>query len=196
MQRCARVIVKMTAKPLKKREKCHLRGHFSGTPFVVYHSDRSQKFVAVKEMEERSTTMLPTHFVNDARLFNEDPFAFIRQQFGRSMGEYANTDYPVDVYEDDAAVHVEAELPGFANDQVEVTLEQGVLTIHAKRQATKQPEGTTTHVSQRRTYEVTRRFTMPSTLDENSVDAKMENGVLHLTLHKREEVKPRRIEVK
>ena len=102
----------------------------------------------------------------------------------------------MDVHESESAVMVEAELPGFANDQVEVSLEQGVLTIHAKRDAVQRPEGTTTHVSQRRTLEVTRRFTMPSTLDENNVDATMENGVLHLTLHKKEEVKPRRIEVK
>tara|TARA_Y100000589_G_C27104539_1_gene609510 strand:+ start:763 stop:1206 length:444 start_codon:yes stop_codon:yes gene_type:complete len=147
-------------------------------------------------MEERSTAMLPTRLVNDARLFNDDPFAFIRQQFGRAANDYTNTDYPVDVHESESAVMVEAELPGFANDQVEVTLEQGVLTIHAKREATQRPEGTTTHVSQRRTLEVTRRFTMPSTLDENNVDANMQNGVLHLTLHKKEEVKPRRIEVK
>lgn len=140
--------------------------------------------------------MLPTRLVNEARLFNDDPFAFIRQQFGRAVNDYSSTDYPVDVFETDTAVTVDAELPGFANDQVEVTLEQGVLTIHAKREAVRQPEGTTTHVSQRRTLEVTRRFTMPSTLDENQVDAKMEHGVLHLTLHKKEEVKPRRIEVK
>lgn len=140
--------------------------------------------------------MLPTRLVNDARLFNDDPFAFIRQQFGRAVSDYTNTDYPVDVHETDSAVMVEAELPGFTNSEVDVTLEQGVLTIHAKREAIAKPEGTTTHVSQRRTMEVTRRFTMPSTLDENNVDAKMENGVLYLTLHKKEEVKPRRIEVK
>jgi HSP20 family protein len=140
--------------------------------------------------------MLPTRLINDARLFNDDPFSFLRQQFGRAVNDTIGTDYPVDVYEDDTAVHVEAELPGFTNDQVDVTLEQGVLTIHAKREAVQKPEGTTTHVTQRRNFEVTRRFTMPSTLDENNVDAKMEQGVLHLTLHKKEEVKPRKIEVK
>ena len=140
--------------------------------------------------------MLPTRIVNDARLFNDDPFAFIRQQLGRSFNDYTTTEYPVDVYETASEVVVEAELPGFTNEQVEVALDQGVLTIHAKREVTQRPEGTATHVSQRQTTEVTRRFTMPSTLDESKVDAKLENGVLHLKLQKREEVKPRRIEVK
>jgi len=102
--------------------------------------------------------------------------------------------YPVDIHEDQDHVYVDAELPGFNKDQVQVTLENGVLSIAAERE--EEPAKGKAHLSERRYRRVARRFTLPSTLDESKVDAKLDQGVLHLTLNKREEVKPRRIDVK
>jgi HSP20 family protein len=105
-----------------------------------------------------------------------------------SVGSFA-----VDVSENNDTLTVEAELPGFSKDQISVSVEQGVLTIEAKREE-KADEGQP-HLRER-TYHVSRRFSLPTAYDTSSVDAKLENGVLTLTLPKREEVKPRRIEVK
>lgn len=116
--------------------------------------------------------------------------------------------YPVDIREDENHIFVEAEMPGFTKDQINITLENSVLTIQAQRseKSPNQGEGQSTgqsrekagvrHLSERRYTRISRAFSLPNTVDENKVDAKLENGVLHLTLHKREEVKPRRIEVK
>ena len=128
------------------------------------------------------------------------PFDALREQFDQlferdaeSYGLYGA--YPVDIREDDNHVYVDAEMPGFTAAQVNVTLEDGVLTIEAQRDEKEQTDGTT-HLRQRRYSRINRRFTLPNTVDEDKVGAKLEHGVLHLTLTKREEVRPRKIEVK
>lgn len=103
--------------------------------------------------------------------------------------------YPVDIREDDNQVYIEAELPGFTKDEIEVTMEQGVLTINAQRKH-EERRGEEQHLSERRFTRVSRSFRLPTPVDENQIDAHLENGVLTLSLPKREEVKPRRIEVK
>ena len=102
--------------------------------------------------------------------------------------------YPVDIHEDDDHLYVDAELPGFKKNEIEVTLENGILGIAAERKVDETKD--TKHLTERRYTRVSRRFTLPNMVDENHVQAKLDNGVLHLTLNKREEVKPRKIEVK
>lgn len=102
--------------------------------------------------------------------------------------------YPVDIREHDHTVTVEAELPGFKRDDINVTLEQGVLTITAERKPEEQPGHA--HIHERRYTRVTRSFRLGAAVDETKVEARLEDGVLKLTLPKREELKPRKIEVK
>lgn len=104
--------------------------------------------------------------------------------------------YPVDIRETDDNLVVEAEMPGFKRDEIDVTLEQGVLTINGQRKMEAEKDKGQAHLNERRFTRVTRSFRLGQAVDENNVDAKLEDGVLTLTLHKREEVKPRRIEVK
>src|SRR5690606_7809254 len=96
--------------------------------------------------------------------------------------------------EEDDHITVEAELPGFKRDEISVTMEQGVLTIDAERKV-EEKKGHP-QLNERRWTRVTRSFRLGQAVDEGKVDAKLEDGVLTLTLPKREEVKPRRIEVK
>ena len=103
--------------------------------------------------------------------------------------------YPVDIHEDEDGLTVSAELPGFTKEQVELSIDNGVLTIGAQRESTKH-QGGTTHLHERRFTRVRRQFTLPTTVDTADVDAKLSDGLLTLRLKKREEVKPRKIEVK
>ena len=125
-----------------------------------------------------------------------DPFPDF---FDRAADDAETSDlygvYPVDIHEDDTQIHVEAELPGFTREQIDVTLDGGVLSITAHRDEQPERPGTT-HLAQRRFTRINRRFSMPDSLDEQNVEAKLEHGVLHLTLAKRPEVQPRKIEVK
>lgn len=102
--------------------------------------------------------------------------------------------YPADIYEDSDNIYIDAELPGFRNEEVEVVMEDGVLTITAERKP-EQAQGTY-HLHERRWRRAQRSFSVPSTVDENNIEATLRDGVLHLTLRKREEVKPRKIQIR
>jgi HSP20 family protein len=148
--------------------------------------------------------MLPT--TQNRRLF-EGPFEMLRDfdrafhriasqaHEGEGNGHGSTATYPVDVREEDHRFVVEAEMPGFTKDQVEISLEDGVLSIAAERSADALSEGRH-HVHERRHTRVARKFTLPQSVDPGAVEASLEHGVLTLTIGKREEVKARRIEVK
>ena len=105
--------------------------------------------------------------------------------------------YAVDVREDGDHIYVEAELPGFKKEEVDITLENQTLTISAERHEEKTPDANKgEHLLRERRYSrFLRSFTLPPTVDEQSVNAKLTDGVLTITLNKREETKPRKISV-
>jgi len=106
--------------------------------------------------------------------------------------------YAVDVREDADHIYVEAELPGFRKDEIDVTLENQTLTISAERRS-EQKQGDQKKgdllLHERRYSRFLRSFTLPPTVDEQTVNAKLSDGVLTITLNKREETKPRKITV-
>ena len=104
--------------------------------------------------------------------------------------------YRVDVREDAEHVYVEAELPGLTKEDIEITLEDGVLTIAGEKKLENGEEREGYQVRERRYGKFSRRFELPPVVDEGKVRANLKDGVLLVTLDKREEVKPKRIEVK
>lgn len=106
--------------------------------------------------------------------------------------------YPVDIREDEQSIYVEAELPGFNKDEIEVSLEQGVLSISAEHRAEQEDkeEKGRTHLRERSYRRIERSFTLPTKVDESDVDARLEEGVLHLTLKKTQSEQPRKISIK
>lgn len=136
-------------------------------------------------------------------LRNVDPLNSLHREMdsmlGRFFGERESegnwmAPYAVDIREDADHIYVDAELPGFSKDQVEITMENQTLTISAERKSeTKQKEGETVLLRERQYNRFLRSFTLPPTVNESKVDAKLSNGVLTITLDKREETKPRKI---
>ena len=105
--------------------------------------------------------------------------------------------YPVDIREDEKNIYVEAELPGFSKDEIDVNLEQGVLNISAEhREDKKEQEKQRSHLRERAYRRIERSFSLPTSVDESDVDAKLDDGVLRLTLKKTESESPRKIEIK
>jgi HSP20 family protein len=102
--------------------------------------------------------------------------------------------YAVDVHEDADHFYVTAELPGFTEKEIDVHLEDGVLSINAQRNEEKKADRGALHV-ERRWTQFQRSFTLPTAINENTVKAQLDAGVLTVTLDKREEVKPRKIQV-
>ena len=104
--------------------------------------------------------------------------------------------YGVDVREDADHLYVEAELPGFKKDEIDITLENQTLTISGERRETPANEKKGEWLLNERRYtRFQRSFTLPPTVSEQSVDAKLSDGLLTITLNKREESKPRKITV-
>ncbi len=146
--------------------------------------------------------MLPVRVRSDRLAPWRDPFWGMDSGFSdmvrRFFGDGGPTpvlpgSYDVDIWEDGDHLYVEAELPGLTSADVDVTLENGVLTIHGRKDERKR-EGTQ-HLSELRYGEFTRSFTLPTGVDEDKVNAQLKDGVLRITLDKKEEAKPRRIKV-
>jgi HSP20 family protein len=115
---------------------------------------------------------------------------------GSSYDSEAMAVYPMNVWEDDDAIHVEAEIPGFKRDEIDITIEQGTLQISAERKQEKsQPTNSSPILTERTWSRYFRSLALPAAVQEDVVNAKYEDGVLHLTMPKRPEVKPRRIKV-
>ena len=101
----------------------------------------------------------------------------------------------VDIYENQDNIVLEAELPGMNRDDFELTVENNVITLRAERQSEKQEDSDNYHRVDRSYGSFTRSFTLPQTVSADTATAEYRNGVLRVTLPKREETKARRIQV-
>ena len=102
----------------------------------------------------------------------------------------------VDIFENKDQIVLEAELPGMKPEDVEISVENNVLTLHGERRFEKKDEGDNFHRVERSYGSFTRSFTLPPTVTSENCNAEFENGVLRVTLAKREEAKARKIEIK
>ncbi len=126
-----------------------------------------------------------------------DPFRSLEsffEPFRRSLREgwfegMGSQSVPLDVEESDEAYEVRAELPGFTREEIQVELENAVLEIHAKK--TEGGDGDQEKVVR----EQTRRLTVGEEVDADRVKARLNDGILSVTLPKSEHRKPRAITV-
>lgn len=100
-----------------------------------------------------------------------------------------------DIRETDDTYEVSAELPGMTKDDVNVTLENNVLTLSGERRFDDSTKKDDYHRIERRYGSFFRSFTLPNRVDTDKVKATFTDGVLHLSVPKTEEVKPRRIAI-
>jgi HSP20 family protein len=102
---------------------------------------------------------------------------------------------PVNVYELDDAYTIEAEVPGFANEDIDVEIEGNVVTLKGNLKKPEEAPKRVYHRTERRTGGFERAFEIPEGFDAEKVVAALENGVLRVTLPKREDAKPKQIKV-
>src|SRR5262244_2467237 len=101
----------------------------------------------------------------------------------------------VDIYENKDQIVLEAELPGMNRDDFELSVENNVITLRGERHFEKKDETDNYHRVERSYGAFTRSFTLPQTVSGEGATAEYQNGVLRVTLPKREEAKARRIEI-
>ena len=101
----------------------------------------------------------------------------------------------VDVYEDDHAIVLKMEVPGLDQKDIDIRLENQVLSVHGERKFEKEEKEENFQRIERRYGSFSRSFTLPNTVDTENVKADYEHGVLKIKLSKRAEAKPKQIKV-
>jgi HSP20 family protein len=102
---------------------------------------------------------------------------------------------PVDVYEDEHTIQLKMEVPGVEEKDIDIRLENNLLTIRGERKFEKEEKEENFHRIERRYGSFTRSFTLPNTVSTDDVEADYVNGILKIKLAKRAEAKPKQIKV-
>lgn len=156
-------------------------------------------------MSKSGTQMAP---MRAFRGLSADPFRElldlqrgINQLFGESFGnpreDVALKAWApaVDVYEDENSFLIKVELPEVNRDDVKVSLNENTLSISGERRVENEEKRENYHRVERSYGQFYRSFTLPPNVNGESINAQFKDGVLRLTLPKREEAKPKQIEV-
>ena len=102
-----------------------------------------------------------------------------------------------DVLERQNEIRVLCELPGMREDEVEVSMENNVLTISGEKTGDRAQngDGDTYHLAERRWGRFSRSFVLPREVDPDRIEARFDNGVLTVVIPKNEKARRRRIEI-
>jgi HSP20 family protein len=144
------------------------------------------------------------------RNLTTDPFRLFQQRLNRLFGEGFGMLAPegeeswslsawapaCDIYETDHEIVIKAELPEVKKENVYVSFENNVLTIRGERKFEEEAKRENYHRIERSYGEFVRSFTLPTFVDTNKINAEFKEGVLRVMIPKREEAKPKQVEVK
>jgi len=101
----------------------------------------------------------------------------------------------VDIYETEGEIVVQAELPGMDRKDISLNLENNVLTIRGDRQFKKETKEDNYHRIERSYGGFSRSFSIPTSVDEDKIRADYKDGVLRIALPKKEQAKPKQIQI-
>lgn len=141
---------------------------------------RWDPFNEVLSLRDAMNQLFEDSVVSPARMSNRDAFSM-----------------PVNVSETQDGYRVEAVVPGFKPEDLDVTIQDGVLTIRGETSQEQKTgdQQTNYHIMERRYGRFSRSISLPSAVQADNIHATLENGILHLEIPKAEEVKPRKIAV-
>lgn len=120
--------------------------------------------------------------------------SFVRPGIGYA-GAQAGYSFPINVHGTADELKIEALLPGVSQEDVNVDIDRGVLTITAKRHGAEVAKGEQWHLREFNPGQFARSLSLPFPVEVEQVSATFTNGVLTLTLPKAEAAKPRRIQI-
>ncbi|MGE4318119.1 MAG: Hsp20/alpha crystallin family protein [Deferribacterales bacterium] len=120
--------------------------------------------------------------------------------FDETLSKTAQAGYgdwlpPVDIYETETDVVLVAELPGVKEEELDIQMSDGVLTLKGDKKYPIEGDSDNYYRLERSYGKFNRSFTIPSTVDVNSVKASLKDGLLKITLKKRTEIQPKVIKV-
>ena len=134
------------------------------------------------------------------RAIARDPFSFARELLNwdpffatRPLSAFAPA---FEVKETSDAFILKADLPGVEDKDLDVAVHAGMLTVSGSRQAEERKEGESYALYERQFGSFSRSFALPDTADGERIEAKLDQGILTLTIGKKVEAKPRKIQFK
>lgn len=135
-------------------------------------------------------------FENMLERYSKSGLSNIGKQLSTEMS-FADWSPSVDIEEEEDKYVIKADLPGVKKEDIEVKLENNVLSIRGEKKTEKETgKGTKHHRTERFHGTFARSFTLPETVKADEVDASYKDGVLMLTVPKEEESKPKSIDIK
>ena len=138
---------------------------------------------------------------NGNRQLTRDPFSFARDLFAWDMFDQPRAApaafaprFEVKETGDHYVFH--ADLPGVKEQDLDISLQNGVLTVSGSRQAEEKKEGESYYLYERKYGSFSRSFSLPDVADPDKVEADLADGILTISIGKRVEAKPRKIGLK
>jgi len=135
-------------------------------------------------------------------LLTADPVFLFQNRLNRLFEPFLDEALPLtnwvpacDIYETDKDIVVKAELPGLKKEDVFVSIDNNVLMLRGERKFSDEVKRENFHRVERTYGEFLRSFTLPTFVDMTKILAEFKDGILIVTLPKREEAKPKQIEV-
>jgi HSP20 family protein len=132
-------------------------------------------------------------------------FAHLERQMNRLLNEgpegrdeaFLQTSFapPVDIYEDEHSYTLKLEVPGIEEKDIDVKLENSTLTVSGERKFEKEEKEENYRRVERRYGSFVRSFTLPQTIDSDTVTAEYDKGLLKIRLAKKAEAKPKQIKI-
>ncbi len=126
------------------------------------------------------------------QLFNETRAL---QPEGREDFSKGSWSPPVDIYESGPDIVLKAEIPGISQDEIEIKIEDDTLALKGERKFRKKTDDENYYRIERSYGTFVRSFTLPNSVDQEGVKATYEAGVLKIVMPKKEEKKPKSIQV-
>lgn len=145
---------------------------------------RWDPFRDLLSLQERMNKLFDESYRGVARTGSEDDWAL--------GGTWAPA---VDIYEQGSDIVLKAELPGVDPKNVDVRLENNTLTLRGERRFDNEVKRESYHRIERSYGAFSRSFTLPSVVDQTHIKAEFREGVLRVTMPKREEAKPKQIAI-
>lgn len=147
--------------------------------------------------------MLPTRAKRNENGYTSRPLNVFDRWAGTPFGLFdevfqseRQVGFPVDIRHEGEMTIVEAELPGVKKENLDITMDNHVLTISANTAEETDEQKGQYHIRERRSGRVSRSFRLSEDADVDNINAELKDGVLTLRIPVKESAKPRQIEIK
>lgn len=123
----------------------------------------------------------------------DDPFSFLRQEIDRLFEVSSSIEGlrpQFETKENDNCIEITAEVPGVAEEDINLSFSNGILTVSGEKKSEEKKEGETYHITERQYGSFSRSLKLPYEPEQNDITASFKDGILKITVPKPKEMKP------